>query len=278
MRIKGSLKYKILRLVLLQAIFLTVVLISISLINPSWVFSSAPQHAETVTTIKKIKHEYAMLNTLSMQLASYRNKGHHQEKTAQVSVNINETPTYEDTIQALNQHIHNMKKLSQKGQSIFNTDFSVLISFLFNYQNQIKTIAPQNTNFEENLWRSQLFFSRIQSEIFYIIEGIDQALAMKNHRELKNTQMSLLIWGIASFIILIISNFTALTYANKWKKQIAYLLNLAYRASIDNPASSASHYLNETDDNIIEDELDYLVIVLQDLLHKYNHPEQPKKE
>lgn len=267
MRIKGSLKYKILRLVLAQAIFLTVVLISISLINPSWVFSSAPQSVEIITTIKKIKHEYAMLNTLSMQLASYRQKVHQQAKNAPGSIN----ETYEGTVQALSQHINNMRELSKKGQSIFNTDFSVLISFLFNYQSQIKKLTPQQANFEENLWRSHLYFSRIQSEIFYIIEGIDQAQAIKVQRILKNTRMSLFIWGFASLILLVISNFIALTYANKWKDQVAYLLNLAYRASINTQPSSAKNYLDKTDENDIEDELDYLVIVLQDVFHHHTH-------
>ncbi len=214
MRIKGSVKYKILRLVLVQAIFLIAVLMGISLISPSWVFSSVPQSVEVITTIKKIKHEYAMLNALSIKLASYRYKSHQKaQPTNAGSIN----GTYASTVKALSQHIDSMRELSKKGQYIFNTDFSVLISFLFNYQSQIKKLIPQQANFEENLWHSQLYFSRIQSEIFYIIEDIDQAQTITTQKALKNKRISFLIWGFASLILLVISNLITLTYINKEK-------------------------------------------------------------
>lgn len=267
--IKSSLKYKMLQLVIVQAAFLVIVLTGISLINPNWVLWSEPQSPENAKIIKDFKHEYGMLNTLNMQLSSFRILSTDEQQIFSPNT-VNPSATYQQTVHALLQHISNVKTLSKKGQANFNVDFSVLVSFLFRYQDQIKRLGLQSTGFEERLWSNQLYFSRIQSEFFYIIEEVDRVEVAQKNRALQSAQTSLFIWGAASLMLLAISTFIALSHARKWKVQIASLLNLAYRASIK------SNSIPQPAPHIIDDELDYLASVLHRVLNDDENFSQPK--
>ena len=145
-----------------------------------------------------------------------------------------------------------VKNLSKIGQTRFNVDFSVLVSFLFNYQDQIKNLDPQS-NFDYMLWNNQLYFSRIQSEFFYIIEEVNRAESTKIFSALQAAQTSLFVWGIASLMLLAISLFIALNYANKWKQQIASLLQMMHRIN------AGDKNFNKTAAS--DDEFDYLIQV-----------------
>lgn len=259
MTIKSSLKYKMLHLVIIQAVFFALVLVGIRLINPNWVLSAAPQSAQDATIIKDFKHQYGMLSALSMQLANL-----HSSSLDPAFINNNK-PTFniaefEKTSQALLKHINTLKKVSKQGQSRFNVDFSVLISFIFNYQDQIKNLKPNQLGFEERLWNNQLYFSRIQSEFFYIIEEVNRAEVTKTFIALQSAQTSLFIWGIASLMLLAISIFIALNHANKWKQQIASLLQMMYRIN-----AGDNNFKKSTTSN---DEFDYLTQVFLETTKK----------
>ena len=137
-----------LHLVFIQALFFVLALATLWLINPNWVTLSQVQtpHAEA---IKNFKHHYGMLSTLNLQLAN--------------------TPPNDEALLAslgsladeLVQHSRTVQAISQKTQQQLSVDFSVLVSFLFNYQNKIKNLAPTQAGYTDRLWEIQLYFSRI---------------------------------------------------------------------------------------------------------------------
>lgn len=267
---KSSLKYKMLHLVIAQGVFLAAVLISISFINPSWVLWNNTDNTSQKALIKSFKHNYGMLNSLSMQLTSLRTTSQTQipnsDHLAAAPVDFNVVQ------QSLFTHIDAIKALSKKGQQTFNVDFSVLVSFLFRYQDQIKHLEPLKSGLDERLWLNQLFFSRIQSELLYITEEIERYEANKNLIALNSAQKSLFIWTVASLMLLAISTFIALSYAIRWKEKIASLLNLAYRASMK---TNNTHPIEIPESN---DELDYLVEILHAVLGDKTQSKENIKE
>ena len=255
MTIRSSLKYKMLHLVFIKAVFFVLLLASLWLINPSWVLIPLDEENKHSTTMKEFKHHYGMLSTLNMKLANL-----HQKQ----DITIDE---YDRLSTDLNIHSRMIKTLSQSAQQAFQVDFSVLVSFLFNYQNKLKLLEPKDPGFDERLRDIQQYFSRIQSEFFYIIDEVSRADSQEMAQALKNAQTSLYLWTIVSLMTLALSTFIALNQAAKWKEQIADLLNTIYRLSAGGTP--------EKNTATTDDELGYLAKVLSENINVINASKKP---
>ena len=246
MTIRSSLKYKMLHLVFIQAAFFVLLLASLWLINPNWVLIPNNIEDNHSSVMKDFKHHYGMLSTLNMQLANF-----HQKQ----NITVDE---FDRLSTDLNTHSRAVKTLSQSAQQTFQVDFSVLVSFLFNYQNKIKLLEPATPGFNERLWDIQQYFSRIQSEFFYIIDEVNRVDNQTMTQALKNAQTSLYLWTLVSLMTLALSTFIALNQAAKWKEQIADLLNTIYRLSVGD--------YQEKNTVKTDDELGYLAKVFSETI------------
>lgn len=235
MELKQSLKFKMLRLVIVQASLLAFVLAVLWAINPRWVLWHQQAQPEVKEAMAQFKHHYGMLSALNLQLAQKRSdkqpNGANLEKIGE----------------ELHQHIQGIKSVSLTAQPYYKLDFTVLINFLFNYKSQILQLSPSSPTYDEQLWNTLLYFSRIQSEFFYIIEEIERFDSEKAAQELQNAQSSLIIWGLSNLLIIAVGLAIALNYARRWQAQVANLLAQIYRISADDYTSTSEI---KTDDEL----------------------------
>jgi methyl-accepting chemotaxis protein len=226
MSLRHSLKYKLLHLVLIQMAFFSLLMAVLWLINPHWLSWHQYQPTASTELIKDFKHHYGMLSTLNVQLS---------KSTADNSA----TTAFHETQQALITQSRAVQQLCQEGQQAFHVDFSVLMSFLFHYQNKLTHLTGDAAADKDALLDLNLYFSRIQSEFFYIVEEIGREESAQMADALKRLQTTLMIWIGASLITLLLSTIIALNYAHAWHHQIAALLQQAYRLS-------SGHYSEST--------------------------------
>lgn len=233
MKFQHCLQYKMLRLVGVQAAFFIAVLSTLWLINPKWVFWHIEKDPIVTQSLYNFKHHYGLLNTLNMQLAQQR--GIVEAHQSQLHT-INEQ---------LNEHIQGIKQSSITAQQHFELDFTVLVHFLYHYKSKVAALEPGAEDYADNLWQAIVYFSRIQSEFFYIVEEIDRFDTQLAHQQLQNAQSSLLIWALTSFGILLLGAAIATNYARVWKKQISQLLEQIYRIKNDDFSQHSSICSND---------------------------------
>lgn len=251
MELKQSLKFKMLRLVMVQAGLLAFVLAVLWAINPRWVLWHQQDNPEISEAMSQFKHHYGMLNALNMQLAQKRSDKQPQAIDLE-KIGIE-----------LHQHIQGIKSVGLTAQAYYKLDFTVLINFLFNYKSQIAQLSPSAPSYDAQLWDTLLYFSRIQSEFFYIIEEIERFDREKSAHELQNAQSSLLIWGLSNLLVIAVGLAIALNYARRWQAQVANLLAQIYRISADDYTT--------TSEIKTDDELGFLAKAVQEAVQRIRH-------
>lgn len=221
MVMETSLRRQMLRLIAIQGAFFLVAFTAIWAINPNWIFWHKERDPAITQSLHDFKYHYGMLNALNLRIAQQR----YALNTAREEFNAINGQLH-DSIQAI-------KQSSLTAQQYFELDFTVLVHFLFHYKNKVTKLDPKSPSYEENLWNTTLYFSRIQREFFYISEEIDRKDAKEAIEQLKNAKQSLLIWLLTCLGIFLVGIIVSVNYARAWKAQIAQLLIQIYRISAD---------------------------------------------
>ena len=241
----SSLKYRLLSFVILQAASLVAMLFIAWAINPNWVL--APSNSVAVQP-HALKNHYGLLTTL------------HADFIGSFS-NDNDRLRIEAASHKLLSEIQSLQKSVRSYQEKNITDLSTLAAFLIHYKSLIHVSQEKVPASQEHIIETSQLFSRVQSELFYILEELESHNRKALQATLQASQTSLMVWLLMVAITLSFSVLFSLRYSRHWQKQYTEILHSLYRYNANKEAFEIDH-------QHLDDELKQLATSLESSLNK----------